>query len=165
MSSRPSTPRGCDEVGERTLLLSVKPRYTDKLLSGEKTIELRRIRPKIEPGDVILLYATAPVFQVVGICHVSKILLGSPEAMWSRVGRGAAISRTEYDRYFNGAARAIGIVVERPARLAECLSLGELRKHAPGFMPPQSYRYLSGLQRALRELLVGAAREVTFNSA
>ena len=37
------------------LLLSIKPEYADKILAGKKTVELRRVRTRLEAGDLALL--------------------------------------------------------------------------------------------------------------
>lgn len=141
-------------------MLSVRPRYAEMLLSGEKTVELRRVRPRIGPGDFILLYASSPQCRVVGVCRVVRILAGAPGALWGEIGQLAAVSRPEYNRYFKDARRAIAIVVERPLRMSGELTLRDLRKHAPGFRPPRSFGYLANLERRLQVRLTAAMQEV-----
>lgn len=127
------------------------------VLRGEKTVELRRVRPlRIEPGDVVLLYATAPVALFVGFCRITEVLLDSPTALWPKVESCAGVTRTEYFRYFRAASRAIGIVIDRPIPLADGFSLADSRRYVPGFMPPQSFCYLNGLDEDLREALRAA---------
>ena len=143
---------------KRTLLLSVKPKYAAMLLSGKKTVELRRIRPRVEPGDVVLIYATLPECRIVGYCHVTKVLLEVPTALWSEVGSATGVSRVDFDRYFEGVQTAVGIVMERPAAISERLSLEELRRLVPGFRPPQSFRYIGSREKKLQQVLLGAVR-------
>ena len=57
----------------RVLLLSLKPRYADAILSGAKTIELRRTRPNIKVPALALIYSTSPVRSLVGSCCVESI--------------------------------------------------------------------------------------------
>ena len=144
-------------MGDRTLMLSVKPEYAEKLLRGDKTVELRRVLPqRIERGDIVLLYATAPKAVFVGYCRVADILHDSPTALWPRVEGSAGVTRAEYFGYFRTATRAIGIVVESPVEFSGGISLDESRKYLPGFMPPRSFRYLSGLDQRLRDALNAA---------
>ena len=144
-------------MSDRTLMLSVKPEYAEKLLRGDKTVELRRVRPRrIERGDVVLLYATAPKAVFVGYCRIAEILLDSPTALWPRVEGSAGVTQDEYFRYFHAADRAIGIVVESPVAFSVEISLDDTRKYLPGFMPPRSFRYLSGLDQRLRDALTAA---------
>ncbi|MCY3679113.1 MAG: ASCH domain-containing protein [Gemmatimonadetes bacterium] len=141
-------------MDERTLVLSVKPRFAAKLLGGEKTVELRRILPRrTKPGDLLLIYSTAPETRFVGFCRVTKVLLGSPDTLWPQVQGSAGVTHAEYRQYFGNASRAVGIEVEQPVRLLAELSLEESRTHAPDFRPPQSFRYLSSLDEKLREML------------
>ena len=144
-------------MNEGTLVLSVKPRFARKLLSGEKTVELRRVLPRrARPGDIIILYSTAPVGEFVGFCYVAEILCESPEALWRRVRGAASVTQAEFFEYFKSAKRAIGIVVERPVTFSNGLSLRDSRKHVPGFVPPQSFRYASSLHPKLQDVLDSA---------
>ena len=144
-------------MGDRTLLLSVKPQYAEKVLRGEKTIELRRVRPRrIGPGDTILLYATAPLTLFVGYCRVTEILVDSPIDLWPRVRGSAGVTRNEYFRYFQDARSATGIVIEQPVPFVESFSLDDSRRYVPDFMPPRSFCYVSGLDQGLQDALSAA---------
>ena len=50
----------------RVLLLLIHSRFAERILAGSKTVELRRVRPGIEPGDRVLLYASSPVRGLTG---------------------------------------------------------------------------------------------------
>ena len=149
-------------ASEGTLVLSVKPRFARKLLAGEKTVELRRVLPRrAKPGDIIILYSTAPVGVFVGFCYVTEILCESPGALWRRVSGSASVTRAEFFEYFETAKQAIGIVVERPVTFKNGLSLRDSREHAPDFAPPQSFRYASSLPPRLQDALNSAMHGAT----
>ena len=142
---------------ERTLVLSVKPRFAAKLLEGDKTVELRRVLPRrIKAGDFLLIYSTAPETRFVGFCRVAELLLDTPKALWPKVQRAAGVTRGEYLRYYGEASRAVGIQIERPVRLLDEVTLEDSRRYAPDFRPPQSFRYLSSLDEGLRGALSAA---------
>lgn len=42
------------------ILISIKPQWCQKIFNGEKTIEVRRTRPKLEPPFEVLVYCTMP---------------------------------------------------------------------------------------------------------
>ena len=44
----------------KSVLISIQPKWVDKIASGEKTIEVRKTRPKIETPFKCYIYATRP---------------------------------------------------------------------------------------------------------
>jgi len=126
----------------RVLLLSIHPRYTDSILSGTKTVELRRTRPRVQPGDSVLIYASSPVKAIVGGFVVDGLIQAQPAGLWDRVKHLAGVSQAEYDGYFSGVAVGYGIRIAHPWRLPDPVGLEALRARRPSFRPPQSYSYL-----------------------
>jgi predicted transcriptional regulator len=50
----------------RDLLVSVRPKYASQILSGKKTVELRRKFPEtIAAGTLALIYSSSPVRAIV----------------------------------------------------------------------------------------------------
>lgn len=133
----------------RALLVSVKPAYADLLLSGEKTVELRRIRPSVEPGCLVLLYASSPRMEMVGTARIAAIDCGDIDPIWSRFGPATGVDRLTYDRYFAGSPWAVAISLVDVQSLRQGVPLAELRRRICGFRPPQSFRYLDGAEAAV----------------
>jgi len=127
----------------RTLLISIRPRFVELILGGAKTVELRRTRPKVSPGDRVLLYASSPVRELIGSCAVEQVDAAPVERLWAMHGAQSGVSKSEFDEYFAGAANAVGIVLRDARRVRRPRTLVELRERLPGFAPPQSFRYLS----------------------
>ena len=42
------------------VLMSIRPEWCEKILSGEKTIEIRKTRPKLQPPFKVYIYCTTP---------------------------------------------------------------------------------------------------------
>lgn len=127
---------------QATLFLSVKPIFANRILSGAKTVELRRVRPSVTPGSLVLIYSTSPEMALLGSAEVAELICGTPREVWGHVKEKAGVSRAEYDEYFSGADTAIGIRLGAVRRLAQPISLRDLRKRWPWLKPPQSYRYV-----------------------
>jgi predicted transcriptional regulator len=125
------------------LLLSIRPEFVEKIFAGEKRVELRRRRPRLQTGDTIAIYATAPRCELVGLARVVGIRRSTPRGLWLSVRNDAGIDRHQYDRYFEGSENAIGIELEDPVEFNRPATLKELRFAWPGFHPPQGYRYLT----------------------
>ncbi len=124
------------------LLLSVRPMFVARILSGQKTTELRRVRPNVERSQRVLIYSSSPVMAVVASAVVEQVFTDSPAALWLRVRKTAGVSAVEYRAYFTGAARASAICLSSVRALERPIGLSELRQHWPEFRPPQSYRFV-----------------------
>ncbi len=135
------------------LFLSLRPEYAELLLAGEKTVELRRIRPRAPVGTDVLLYASSPQCELVGTCSVGAIGQSTPDDIWKLHGCNTGIGRTAFRAYFRGASQAVAITVKDTRRLDSPISLSRLRAEWVNFQPPQSFRYVSS-QDAIR-LLAG----------
>ena len=137
---------------ERALLLSVRPQFAESILDGSKTAEIRRQRPDVRPGTLVIIYATKPKGAIVGTARVSDMSQGTPDEIWKRHKARVGISREYFDSYLEGAATAYALLLERVQRLVPFLTLEEMRA-ATSFQPPQSYRYVT--QKMLDSLVKG----------
>jgi len=52
------------------LLLSIQPKYANLIFEGKKTTELRRVRPRVNQGDFVLIYVSSPDKVLLGSCEV-----------------------------------------------------------------------------------------------
>ena len=124
------------------LLLSVKPRFVDLIVDGLKTVELRRVRPRVKAGCTVIIYSTSPVCSVVATCRVQGVLSDSRDRLWSAVGDQASVPYQLFDEYFKGKTIGHAISLADVFPLESPLGLEELREKWSGFRPPQSYRYI-----------------------
>lgn len=124
------------------VLMSIKPQYSELIFSGRKTVELRRVCPKMEAGDVVLVYASGPRMALVGGFEVGGIVTATPDAMFRNWGKAAGVTREAFDCYFAGSSTAYGICIARAWSFRKEAGLKALRDKLKGFHPPQSYRYL-----------------------
>lgn len=131
------------------LFVSIKPEFAEKILSKEKSIELRKVRPHVKSGDYMIIYASAPTMGVVGIARVKKIIEMSPKEMWEQFSLVLGIDKTRYDEYYSGLNRAIGIELDSVRSLSTPITLKELRDVDASFHPPQIYRYVTSEQMCM----------------
>ena len=104
---------------------------------------MRRVRPRVWAGGLVVVYEAAPTMAIVGAFRVADVIHDRPPALWRRVGQLAGLTRREFDDYFAGAARGFGILVREAWTFPEAVPLKALRESLPGFHPPQGYRYLN----------------------
>ena len=108
----------------KPFVFSIRPLYVRGLLAGTKTVEYRTRRPKLERGDTILIYETAPTSMVVASAIVGGVIVGTAADVWARTGARGGIARDHYDRYF--ARRPFAVAVElEVTKLAEPVKLGQ----------------------------------------
>ena len=74
------------------LLLSIHPRYADLILSGEKTVELRRRRPRIKSGPG-LIYATSPRMELVAMFRIEGVISVPLVLLWQAVRDAAGVTQ------------------------------------------------------------------------
>lgn len=120
-------------------MLSIKPEYVEKILSGEKCYEFRRRVFKRTDIDTIVIYSTSPQQRVVAEVEVVGILESDPEDIWNKTHDKAGISHKKFMAYFDGTdvayAIELGLVNRYPHPRA-------LSSYAEVSAPPQSFVYV-----------------------
>lgn len=130
-------------ASDRVLFLSLRPTYAEMILDGDKTVELRRIRPRAAIGSTAVIYAASPRRAVLGLCKVGAVVDAHPDEIWDVHGHLTGIDRPRFNAYFAGADTAVAITVTAATRLVRPVPLAQLRLSWLGFQPPQSFRYIS----------------------
>ena len=129
------------EPHTRVMMLSVHPLHVNNILEGTKTVELRRTRPMIHPGQPVAIYATAPSAAVVATCRISDVEMGSPIAIWRSVQTRCGVSRADFNDYYEGTDIAVALHLTDVRQLAHEVALSHMRSQA-GFHPPQTWHFL-----------------------
>ena len=136
-------------MNNHALLISIRPRFAEMIFSGSKTVELRRVCPKLSAGDLALVYVSSPIMELQGAFKVGEVISKSPSALWEKVGKKSGVTRTEFFDYFRGKKLAHAIVIEGYWKLPSPVCLSTLRKRKGGFRPPQNYHYLRNDESSL----------------
>ena len=121
-----------------TILLSIKPEYANKILTGKKKYEYRK-RLSQEQVDKIIVYSTDPIKKVIGEVLVVGTITKSPTRLWEDTKTESGITRSKYRLYFRG------------CKQAHAYQLGSVRIYTPpkelsefGINhAPQSFVYIS----------------------
>ncbi|PZV06030.1 MAG: hypothetical protein DCF32_10435 [Leptolyngbya sp.] len=133
-------------------LLSIQHEYSDMIFEGVKQVELRRVRPRsLGGGDLIIVYATSPQKEVVGIVEVDRVVENTPDKLWEIVKDKAGISYQDFLNYFLDSSIGFGIFIRKVHKFKKPLSLTSLKERWKDFHPPQCYKYLSDNELSLFE--------------
>jgi predicted transcriptional regulator len=133
-----------NKIKKRHLFISVKPEFAKKIIAREKKIELRKVKPRVKIGDYVIIYASSPVKSVIGFGMVQQIIETSPKQMWEKHSSILGIDKSQFDEYYEGKERAIGIKIRKIQQITP-IPLEDLRNITPNFQPPQIYRYVSDM--------------------
>lgn len=118
-------------------IFSIKPKYAEKIFSGEKKFEFRTKICK-HAIDKIIIYETSPVCMVVGEVCVTGIIKDSPSKLWNETKQFAGIEYNSFMEYFKNKKTAFAYVLSTPIKYEKHYKLSEFNIYTA----PQSYIYL-----------------------
>lgn len=124
-----------------TALMSIRPRYANAILAGDKKVEFRK-RPLSSETRSVVIYVTSPVMAVVGEFGIEEQVLASPAELWARFEHVAGIDHDSFFAYFEGVTEAVGIMIDEVTEYDTPRALHDVD---PGGCPPQSFKYLAAV--------------------
>lgn len=131
-----------EDPDRRDFLVSIHPTHVEKIVRGEKTVELRRrFSESVAPGAIILIYSTSPTQAIVGSAAIREVLRLPLKSLWDRHGDAACIDRKSYDDYFAGLEEGYAILLQDVRPFARHVAAADLKAKF-GFVAPQSFMYL-----------------------
>ncbi len=131
----------------RDVILSIKPQYSQQIISGHKTVELRRRFPVNVPnGTLAYIYSTSPTRALTGVATIKGVMKRPLDEIWSMYSKVACIKKQDFDNYFSGLDHGFAIVFSEARPLRRAIDLPELRDRF-NFEPPQSFLYARPVMR------------------
>lgn len=94
-----------------SIILSIKPKYVKKILSGEKKFEYRRVIPA-NKVNFVYIYSSSPEKKVVGKCIIKRVVEDKVETLWSLTNTFSGILKSEFYNYFNDKSYGYAIELE-----------------------------------------------------
>ena len=79
------------------IILSIKPEFVEKIFSGEKKYEYRKIL-FTHKVDKVYISASRPISKIVGEFKVEDIICDAPEHVWELTKKQSGVSRNFYDK-------------------------------------------------------------------
>ena len=96
----------------KKILLSIKPCYVEKILTGRKQVEYRKRIPQVDTAKQVLIYSSHPVKKVVAEFTIGGFMEGTPEWLWSETAEIGGIAKEAFDKYFDGIVVAYAYRIE-----------------------------------------------------
>ncbi len=119
-------------------LLSIKPEFVEKIFTGEKKFEYRKVAFTRNVSKIII-YATSPVCRIVGEFDVEKVIELPPQSLWEQTQEASGISESFFFQYFKGRSKGVAIKIMNCKRYEKYVN----PYNDVGFVPPQSFRYIN----------------------
>lgn len=120
-----------------SILMSIKPEYVHRILSGRKIYEYRKKACK-KAVNRIYIYSTVPVQKVVGEAEIESIIVDTPDKLWKLTHKGAGIDKVFFDSYYENREIAVAYKLINVKKYKEPKTLSELGIKTA----PQSYQYI-----------------------
>ncbi len=124
-----------------SIILSIKPKYAEKILSKEKKMELRR---KLWNQKRIIkkayIYVSSPTKKLVGFIEIESVFKDRIEFIWLYSKNFSCLSKREFDQYFLGCSHGSVIVIKTVKNFKNPIDPKEI---ILDFKPPQNFCYVS----------------------
>lgn len=135
---------------KKAIYLSIKPKFTKKIETGEKNYEFRKYIPK-EEIDTLFVYETVPTCQLKYIIELGNIV-EYPDKI-NELGYGnadfnAGLKQSKY-----------AYEIKHVDLLENPICLKEL-KDVYGFAPPQSYAYDDRYERLTNDIKLAKVKRL-----
>jgi len=143
------------------VILSIKPKYANAIIRGEKKYEFRKFCFKSKNIKNIYIYSTAPVKKIIGLFITHNIIRDSPKNLWNDYKDFSGLNEIEFFNYFKN--NQVGYAIEIN-ELLEFESAVDPREIIPGFTAPLSFCYIDDRLSMKQKLLFKAKNNYIFNN-
>lgn len=126
----------------KAIIISIKPKYVEKIYEGNKTIELRKsVGLSFIPNNKMYIYSSSPKKAITGHAYIDKIEQVSKNEIKQCYLDRIAISSDELENYLIDGKKGTMIWLKNIVEYQKPISLTKLKE--TGFTAPQSFCYAS----------------------
>ena len=129
------------------VLLSIKPKHVKAIEEGKKKYEFRKVIFR-KSVDRIYIYETYPTQRIVGYFKVGNIIEDCPDWLWSALHSESGVSESDFLAYYGQSQTGFAIEIKNAVFFKTPI---EPRKLSSDFIPPQSFRYVTETELALKD--------------
>ena len=121
------------------VLLSIQPRFVEKIFLKEKVFEYRKSIFRNKEIDRVFIYESKPTKKIVGEFRVKNIICDKPQSLWEKTGNKSGVSKDFFDKYFCNKEKAYAIEI---MDLIQYKVPIDPYVENPNFIAPQSFCYM-----------------------
>lgn len=119
------------------VILSIKPEFVEKIFSGEKKYEYRKVLFK-QKVDTVYIYASRPISKIVGEFKIEEIICDTPENIWNLTKEQSGVTKKFFYKYYEGKDKGVALKIKDCKEYEEGVNPGSL---VANFKVPQSFIY------------------------
>lgn len=150
---------------DNRVLMSIKAKYAEKVLSGEKRVEVRKKFSKKWSGHKVSLYASRPKSSLVGQALISKVIIAKPNTVWDKFGDQIGCTKEEFKRYVGSVSEVYAVVLEHVTPYRNSIPLKEVSNLTKKQLrPPQNYYNLDQNRDWIEAVSMGAFLQSRFGT-
>ena len=125
---------------QKSILISIKPKYADQILAGTKLVEVRRKFSSRWTGSRVIIYGSHPLRALLGEATISAVTHAAPSEIWRRFGQNLGCTWEELEAYSGSLPEVNAIALTNVVPYREPLSLSQLSYLVDeDLRPPQSF--------------------------
>lgn len=121
------------------VILSIKPEFVEKIFSGEKQYEYRKILFK-QKVDTVYIYASRPISKIVGEFKIAEIICDTPANIWNQTKEHSGVTKSFFQKYYAGKDKGVALKIQECKKYKKAV---EPTTIVPNFKVPQSFFYTS----------------------
>ncbi len=139
------------------LVLSIQPKNAERIILGQKLVEIRRKFSKSWEGARFNIYATTPIKSLLGEARIVKVIEGTPEKIWENFEQYIGSTKEGYDTYVKGAKTVFALVLSEVKPYASPVPLEQI-EYLVGhnLIAPQSYSVVGNDSNWMRAICMAA---------
>lgn len=119
------------------VILSIKPKYVERILSGKKKYEFRKVIFK-ESVDEVIIYSSSPVKRFVASFKIEFIIKDEPKSLWLKCNGDSGLNKEEFFNYFKDRDPGFAIKITNLNKFKEPINPNAI---IDDFIALQSFQY------------------------
>ncbi|MFC1552482.1 ASCH domain-containing protein [Candidatus Latescibacterota bacterium] len=121
------------------VLLSIKPKFAEKIFNGIKKYEYRKAIFKNPEISKIVVYASSPIKKIIGEIEIEKIIFDTPNALWNKTSINSGVNKKFFFAYFVKRKMGYAIKIKSVNKYKKPINPHNV---IDNFCAPQSFMYL-----------------------
>jgi predicted transcriptional regulator len=150
---------------ESGIVMSIRPKYARKILSGDKKVEVRRVFSKKWKSSKVTIYVSGRERSLVGEALIKDVIFDRPENVWERFSDQIKCTKEEFDKYTASKNKVYAIMLEDAFPYRKNISIKEISSlFKEDLRPPQNYYNLNNNAKWAEAVSMGAMLQGNFGA-